>query len=622
VRHTPADASSKAPAPPEAPTDLTVTVDPDEPAEPEPAPAGRHQRTARPAGRWLVAAAAALLLAQFAAAMAWASKGDAPTYDEPAHLAAGASYLTTRDLRLNFEHPPLVKALAAVPLVAARVRLPSRAELAAGEQNRLGHRLLYELGNNPGRVLLLGRLPMMGLAALLALAVFGFATDLFGARAALVPLALVTLDPNLVAHGRLVATDVGVTLFLLVTAWMLYRAARWRPAIWVAAAGVAFGLALGCKYSALLAAPVVAALASAAGWAQASRRVRGHQVPSALRRAAAAAGAAAVVGGLALVTVWAVYLAIDPHLGGAPKRIQVAGPLAALADLLPLPATYRAGLRFVLYYDQVERPAYLLGQRYAGGRADFYPVVLALKTPLGALAAWALTFVLALVGLAWPHQGGRARHAGTVAAVAGFVLAPAAWLLLLAVTSGTNIGLRHVLLVPVAAAVACGLLGADWRPARPWPRLARNLGSIPAVLAVVLVAATGVSSWRAEPHPLAYVNEAFGGPGQGWRLVADSNLDWGQDLARAAAWERARPDRLDDPVWLLYFGTGDPEAYGLEAIRLAPASRTVRPERVRGTVLVSASALALYDTPLTQRLRAEGTQVGQIGHSILVYQLP
>jgi Dolichyl-phosphate-mannose-protein mannosyltransferase len=623
VRHTPDAAAIEPatvdPAAPPAVPDLVVEPAPPEEARPGPSEGGRHRRKGRPLGRWLVAVAAVLLVGQFAAAMLVSTSGDAPTYDEPAHLAAGVAYLTQRDLRLDIEHPPLVKALAALPVVLADVRLPDRAAMATGEQTRLGQSLLYGAGNDPAEVLLLARLPMMGLAVLLALAVYGFATDLFGARAALVPLALVTLDPNVVAHGRLVATDLGVTLFLLVTAWMLYRAAVLPGRAWLAAAGVAFGLALASGYTALLATPVVAGLAVAAGWRQASRRVRGHQVPPVPRRLAAAAGAAALVGGVALVTVWALYLAIDPGLGFRPPRIAVAGPLGALADLLPLPATYRAGLRFVLYHDQVERPAYLLGERYSGGRAGFYPVVLALKTPLGALAAWAAAGVMLLA---------RARRAGPggtpVGAVALFVLAPAAWLLVLAMASGTNIGVRHVLLVPVAAAVACGVLAAGRAPAAAGRRLT---AALPTALAVVLVAAAGASAWRAEPHPLAYVNEAFGGPDRAWRLVADSNLDLGQDLARAADWARAEQAALDEgdpgePLWLLYFGTGDPEAYGLRAISLKPSSRTVRPERVQGTVLVSASVLALYDTPITRRLLAEGEQVGQIGHSILIYRLP
>jgi hypothetical protein len=93
----------------------------------------------------------------------------------------------------------------------------------------------------------------------------------------------------------------------------------------------------------------------------------------------------------------------------------------------------------------------------------------------------------------------------------------------LAMQSGTNIGYRHILVVPAFLAVATGALAG-----------LRVRGRRVAVAAVALVLLAGVSAWRVYPSYLAYTSELFGGPDRGYRLVADSNLDWGQDLARAA----------------------------------------------------------------------------------------
>jgi hypothetical protein len=532
----------------------------------------------------LVWVAAVLLLGQLAVAMVWSSLDDAPSYDEPAHIAAGVDYVRHHRLRLNYEHPPLLKALSGAAVVASGAKLPAEAVFAEREQTKAGQAILYESGNDPGRVLLAARLPMMLLTVALACAVFGFAAELFGAPAALLPLALISFDPSVIGHGRMVTTDTGVTLFLLLTVWCLYRIQR-RPLLWAGLAGVAFGLALASKFTALLAAPVVAGLAVWAGIA--AGRGRGW-----VRALGTGAAVAAGVGGIAVAVVWAVYLAVDPRLEFNAVVAPVPGVMGTAAGWLPLPEPYRTGLRFVLYYDQVLRPAYLFGEFYRGAKPEFYPAVLALKTPLAALAAWAL----ALVALAM-RPGRRA--------AAVFVLAVPVVLLALAITSHTNIGYRHVLAVPVFAAVLTGAVAA-WRP----PRVALTV-------AVVLALAAGVSAWRVQPAPLAYVNEAFGGPGDGWKLVADSNLDWGQDLARAAAWVRAeRPGR---PVHLLYFGTGVPSAYGLDATPVQP--RGDEPPPAAGVVLVSASALALYDNPATRMLR-QRTPDAQIGHSILVYDLP
>jgi hypothetical protein len=55
-----------------------------------------------------------LLLLAFALGHSlWATRLDGFTIDEPYHLAAGASYLRWGDYRLNPEHPPLVKLIAA-----------------------------------------------------------------------------------------------------------------------------------------------------------------------------------------------------------------------------------------------------------------------------------------------------------------------------------------------------------------------------------------------------------------------------------------------------------------------------------------------------------------------------
>lgn len=564
-------------------------------------------RARRPHGRALALwAVVAVLVGQMAAAMLLSARGDAPTFDEQVHLTGGIAYLRHSALRINYEHPPLVKLLAGLGPVAGGVRTPDAAAFETARQGVVARATFYELGNDPDALLWRGRLPMMAVAVALALLVFGFARDLFGTAAALVPLALVTLDPNVLGHGRLVTTDVGMTLLVVACLWALWRARRrsWR---WLPLAGVAFGLALAAKFSALLLAPAIGVLAFGVSYARARAGARASR-PGALL---VAAGGTALVAVLAVAVVWVVYLGIDPGLRFNPALYPARGALAKVADLSPLPHPYRAGLRYVLFFDQHDRPAYLFGERYEGGRLLFYPAVLAIKTPLATLAAWAL----ALAALAVAPRERRLD-------AAAFLLFPAAWLLALAMTSQTNIGVRHVLLVPVLLAVATGAL---WRlrprgrsSGRPGdPRVLRSPGPpLGAAVAVVLVLLAGIGVWRAHPSYLAYVNEAFGGPARGWRLVADSNLDWGQDLARAAAYVRDR--HTGEPVWLLYFGSADPRAYGLYAVDLFRTK--VDRARVHGLVLVSASVLALYPE---QRWVAQGREpVAQIGHSILVYRLP
>jgi 4-amino-4-deoxy-L-arabinose transferase-like glycosyltransferase len=612
--------------------------------------ADRHDGSSR-RRRWLVPLAASVLLGQMTVAMLLSSRDDAPTYDEPAHLAAGVGYLRFGQLRLNYEHPPLAKALAGVPLVLADLDLPDRATFAHTKQIKLGQQILYQRGNNPERVLLLARLPMMALALALAGAIFGFARDLFGAGAALVPLGFATLDPNLLGHGRLVTTDVAVALFLLLTVWAIWRAAARSPS-WLIAAGVAFGLALSAKYTALLAGPIVAALVLLAVLARSAPMRR-------LRALGAGVVGLLLVAGLAVAVVWAVYLAIDSHLDFTASQARVSGLLPAITDRLPLPEPYRAGVRYVIYYDQFDRPAFLFGRSYRGGNLAFYPAMLAIKNPVVTLVAWAGAVAAILLGgrrrpgpeeaepsrtdrevtagmggaepeaTAGPagvdhevvtserdaDRAGAGRSSERVrpgaavrgrAGLAATLLLLPVWMFTLAMQSGTNIGYRHILVVPAFLNVATGALAG-----------LRVRGRRIVVAVVALVFLAGVSTWRVYPSYLAYVSELFGGPNQGYRLIADSNLDWGQDLLRAARYVREK--HPGEPIYLLYFGTAVPSAYGLDAVDLTKVPRRDL-DALHGIVLASTSRLVLYDDPRFDEFRRR-EPIAQIGHSILVYQL-
>jgi hypothetical protein len=96
--------------------------------------AERHAEASLRRRRWPVPLLAGLLLGQMALSMLLSSRDDAPTYDEPTHLAAGVGYLRFGQLRLNYEHPPLAKALAGVPLVLAGLDLPDRAAFREGSR--------------------------------------------------------------------------------------------------------------------------------------------------------------------------------------------------------------------------------------------------------------------------------------------------------------------------------------------------------------------------------------------------------------------------------------------------------------------------------------------------------
>lgn len=221
-------------------------------------------------------AAPLLLLALALQGILGASALDA-AFDETTHLPSGVTYWTTGRIELNQQHPPLVKLLAALPVVAAGARSVFDPARAAEPGYEWRHGAAFLAANGRARVLLLGRLPMIALSLLLAWWVFRWARDLFGPAAGLAALTLCCFSPTVVAHGRLVTMDVPLAAFATQTAYLLWRYGRTPSRRLLVGAGLSLGLALATKFSALLLLPAAAAVLAVARLRPvAGRRPRGR----------------------------------------------------------------------------------------------------------------------------------------------------------------------------------------------------------------------------------------------------------------------------------------------------------------------------------------------------------
>jgi Flp pilus assembly protein TadD len=251
-----------------------------------------------------------------------------------------------------------------------------------------------------------------------------------------------------------------------------------------------------------------------------------------------------------------------------------------------------------------QMPAYLGGEISESGWWYYFPLAIVVKTPLALL-------VLVGVGLFGFVRRGRELGVGNQL----FVLIPIVAYLGTAMASGVNIGLRHVLpiypfLLLIAAAGARELL-----------RLPRRMAV--AALALVAIVWTGEFA-RAYPHPLTFFNQLVGGPPNGYRYLADSNLGWGQGLKGLKSW-MARNGVAH--VNLAYFGQADPAYYGIDCTYLpgGPSfalDKTSRP-RLPGYVAISSTTLSGVYAPPPWRLFYRPFQdlkpAAVIGNSIRVY---
>ncbi|MCL7424958.1 phospholipid carrier-dependent glycosyltransferase [Streptomyces sp. YS415] len=537
----------------------------------------------RPARRpWLLPLLVAVLLAQMAVAMVTTAVRQTPTIDEPVYVGTAAVYLHEHSLRLNPEHPPLGKLVVAAGVALADPHYDVSFE---GDQGEVGRHLLYESGNDPWRLMLFARLPVIVLTLLFGLVVFAFARELAGPVAALTALALYCFSPDLIAHGSLATLDVPAAGFLLTSAWLLWRA-RLRPRRYLPLAGVALGAALATKMSALPAVPVLMALAAVSAGCAASglrRRV-------ALGRAVAGAGVVLLA---AVAVVWATYLMVDPRLRWAPEQAvpAVHGPRGLVVELLPFPEAYRDGMRIQFAFENQRWQGFLFGRLYTGSLWYYLPAALLVKTPLGMLALWVAGAAAVLAVRRWRPA-------------APYLLVPTAVLLAAAMQGSRDFGTRYAVFVPMFLAVAAGCV-----PALGSGRVRVRA----AVVTVIAVAFVAVSSLRTFPYYLPYSNEAFGGPAKTRLRLHDAAVDWGQDLGRLA--DRLRERYRGERIWLVYKGSGVPSFYGIEATD----PRTVPPREVRGLLVVSNTSVAKATGRLAELIDSS-RPIDTVGHSITIYR--
>jgi hypothetical protein len=239
-------------------------------------------------------------------------------YDETAHLPAGYTYLTLRDFRMNPEHPPLVKELAALPLLLMDVRMRTALPAwALGQEWEFGHRFLYQW-NDADHLLFWGRLPVVALGCALGAAVLLWTRRRFGPVAGAIAFFLCLLSPDVLAHGQIVTTDLAVALFLFLSVIAFHSVTERVTVSRVVLAGLAAGAALASKFSALVLVPILVALAAVVALSSrpltaARYRAAPREITGVAARLAMLALVLCAIGAIALLFVWATY-AFHPRL--------------------------------------------------------------------------------------------------------------------------------------------------------------------------------------------------------------------------------------------------------------------------------------------------------------------
>lgn len=490
---------------------------------------------------------------------------DAPTYDESIYLSAGVTSVTLHSLRLNPEHPPLAKALAALPVLLDHPVIPQGPVWTNGGESAYATQFMQanlHAGKLRTEIFLVRLVPLLEAAAV-AFALFALCSRLFSRRSGLLAGVVWLVNPFVLGLGHIDGVDLPLTLCTVLVAWALLNVLRHPGRSQLMVAGAACAAATLSKDDGALVAVVAGLVVVIAGWPSVQWRVFGRL---------------ALMASVTWALVWCCYLVISP---------------SSSLHLTALPEPFLAGLRYLGTHDTVGSPAFLLGHQWVGGKWWYWPVSMVVKIPL-------LTVLLLVVGPLGLRFATRAARREVVAVA----VLPAVVLTVFTVVSPKDIGLRYLL--PVLAL---------WLAVASSAALAAGRTLVRAALAVVVVLGA-ISVVASVPNSLAWADPPFA---PAYQSTSNADVDWGQGFWQLQAWSVGRHP------WVAYFGSGlivdnIPGARSMltQVPGQAPAV-IVRPGELTGWVAVSATTLTSNNANALAFLRAY-CPIGVLGGSILLYR--
>ncbi|HKX16463.1 MAG TPA: phospholipid carrier-dependent glycosyltransferase [bacterium] len=364
------------------------------------------------------------------------------TFDEPVYIAAGASYWQTRDDRMNREHPPLLKMLIALPLLAQRFSVPTDdPSWRMSEEQGFADVFLSRQDGSIDRVVFLSRVPVVAMGVVLALFVRQWAAELWGNEAGLIALLLFVMEPNTIANSGVATLDLGLAAFMFISMFFVWKWLRTGRAGFAIMAGIALGCSLLAKEAALAFLPMILGQFMIDD-VVASRNNLPRQVHPVKGFLQVLAG-----GILVLVVVYAAAFHWRPlfHAGGEHRTVEkVVGRLPVLKGAAPhlvalgertwVPdiGNYIGGLLDQRRHVNEGHASFLMGHHAVHGWWYYYPVAFLIKTPLPIL----LLIIVRLVLLAAIPMG--AQEYAMVFPVIG---------ILILASFGTASSIRQILLV-------------------------------------------------------------------------------------------------------------------------------------------------------------------------------
>ena len=515
------------------------------------------------------------------------------TVDELAHLPAGLVYWQTGDFSVYHHNPPLLKLMAAAPLFAAGIKAPEHGY--NGNRWELGYLFQQSLGESYHRTFLQARMVIASLTLLLALLLFYVTHRTLGWEAGVVALSLFSFNPLVLAHGALVTTDAGFALAFFATCVIgvyFFRRPTWKMSLML---GIMLGVALLTKFTALLLLPILILTALMLQWLTSklneSDKYGWFQLSSGQRWLRLMISLS-----IAIFVLDAGYLfegvgqPISSYLLNHPLLHTISS--SAIGSLpSPLPAEYVMGFDDQFVESRSGRLfVYLLGQLTSKGWWYYYPLALFLKLPI----MFHILLCALLVAIVM-------RKIPMSLFLIGNLAVPLFSLIMFIIFTNIDTGVRYLLFLMPFVCIAIAHM----------TKIKLKQGIQRALLPICLVLYAG-SVMVYHSNYIAYFSEICGGGSRGHLFLADSNLDWGQDLMRL---RRYMQEKNIPAVAISHFGPVDPAVYGINYV---PINYPGGPE----TIVISVNHLLGIDPGI----QIEGVEqyrgqkpVDVVGYSLWVF---
>lgn len=533
--------------------------------------------------------------------LSWSAWAHSPTLNEPAHLAAGISHWQFGRFELYRVNPPLVRAVAALPVLASGVNTEWSAYNdwpGARSAFSIGRDLVERNGRRIFWLTTVARWACIPFVLFGGVIAFLWARELYGPCAGLVAMACWTFSPSILGHGSLITADVPASALGLAAAycfWRWLRSPSWSTTL---IAGIALGLSALAKFTLLIfyvAWPLLLLIyrpwSRAAGGKQFSRGTARH----------AGMFAALVIISIYIINLGYCFEGSLSRLGdfeftssllsgntesGRPGNRFMQSWLESAR--VPLPRNYVLGLDVQHRdFEDYGKPSYLRGQFKPTGWWYYYLYCMAVKVPLGVWSLAGLVLFRNMVGFLSrePQQGSPAlshfsaqSKANSLRGIAKArptthcenicVLLPGVAILVL-VSSQTGFSEHFRYALPALPFLFVWISqAAQNSPISRSPtrfghqRSGRYITRCQLLPPAALLGWVIGSSLWVYPHSLSYFNELVGGPRHGPRHLIHSNVDWGQDLLYLKRWRNRHPE--DSPLHLAYFGSVDPRHAGIK----------------------------------------------------------